>query len=136
MIDGLSHTQMNKSSAFASAPHVVLIVEDEPLLRMLAVEIVEQAGFIALEAANADDAVALLETRQDISLLLTDIDMPGSIDGLKLAHAVSNRWPPIKIVVVSGKATSQSITLPPNARFFTKPYRTAELTREMHSLLC
>jgi two-component system, response regulator PdtaR len=63
----------------------VLVVEDEPLLRMMAVEVVEEAGFVALEAGNADEAVALLESRSDISLLFTDINMPGSMDGLKLA---------------------------------------------------
>lgn len=68
---------------------VVLIVEDDPLLRMLAVEVVEEAGFVTLEAGNADEAVALLESHTDISLLFTDIDMPGSMDGLKLAHAVA-----------------------------------------------
>jgi len=73
---------------------VVLIVEDEPLLRMLAVEVVEEAGFVALEACDADAAVELLESRRDIALLFTDINMPGSMDGLKLAHAVRNRWPP------------------------------------------
>jgi CheY-like chemotaxis protein len=75
---------------------VVLIVEDEPLLRMLAVEVVEEAGFVALEAGDAYEAVALLESRPDISVLFTDINMPGSMDGLKLAHAVRDRWPPIK----------------------------------------
>ena len=78
------------------SPPIVLIVEDEPLQRMLAVEIVEKAGFVALEAGNADEAVALLQSRADISLLFTDIDMPGSMDGLKLAHAVRDRWPPTR----------------------------------------
>lgn len=83
---------------------VVLVVEDEPLIRMAACMIVEDAGFIALEAANADDAIRILESRSDIRLIFTDVDMPGSLDGLKLAHFVRNRWPPIKIIVASGKA--------------------------------
>jgi CheY-like chemotaxis protein len=83
------------------SPSVVLVVEDEPLLRMMAVEVVEEVGFVALEAGNADEAVALLESRSDIALLFTDINMPGSMDGLKLAHAVRGRWPPIKILLVS-----------------------------------
>ena len=87
---------------------VVLVVEDDPLLRMLAVEVVEEAGFIAIEARDADEAVILLESRTDIALLFTDINMPGSMDGLKLAHAVRDRWPPIKILVVSGKQQLQS----------------------------
>jgi CheY-like chemotaxis protein len=77
---------------------VVLVVEDDPLLRMLAVEVVEEAGFIAIEARDADEAVILLESRTDIALLFTDINMPGSMDGLKLAHAVRDRWPPINRV--------------------------------------
>jgi CheY-like chemotaxis protein len=96
---------------------MVLIVEDEPLLRMLAVEVVQEAGFIAIEARDADEAVVLLESRTDITLLFTDINMPGSMDGLKLAHAVRDRWPPIKIWVVSGKQRLQPCELPSNSRF-------------------
>ena len=80
----------------------VLVVEDEMILRMRAVDIVEDAGFCPSEAINADEAISVLESRSDISLLLTDIQMPGSIDGLKLAHAVHERWPSIKIILVSG----------------------------------
>ncbi len=72
------------------------------LLRMRAVDLVEDAGFTPLEAVNADDAIALLESRSDIELLFTDIQMPGSMNGLKLAHAVHERWPSIKIILVSG----------------------------------
>jgi two-component system, response regulator PdtaR len=113
----------------------VLVVEDEPLLRMMAIEVVEEAGFVALEAGNADEAVALLESRSDISLLFTDIDMPGSIDGLKLAHAVRRRWPPIKILVVSGQVRLQPFQLPSSSRFVRKPYRTAAMVEELRSLV-
>ncbi len=85
------------------APTNVLVVEDEMVLRMRAVDIVEDAGFTAVEAVNADEALAILETRSDISLLFSDIQMPGSMDGLKLAHAVHARWPSIKIILVSGQ---------------------------------
>jgi CheY-like chemotaxis protein len=110
------------------------VVEDEPLLRMLAVEVVEEAGFIAIEACDADEAVILLESRADITLLFTDIDMPGSIDGLKLAHAVRDRWPPIKILVVSGKQRPQLSDLPLNSCFVEKPYRVSALVQELRSL--
>src|ERR1700748_399591 len=80
-----------------------LVVEDEMVLRMRAVDIVEDAGFCPVEAVNADEAISILESRSDISLLFTDIQMPGSIDGLKLAHAVHERWPSIKIILVSGQ---------------------------------
>jgi CheY-like chemotaxis protein len=76
----------------------VLVVEDEMILRVRAVDIVEDAGFCSVEAVNADEAIAILESRSDISLLFTDIQMPGSIDGLKLAHAVHERSPSIKII--------------------------------------
>ena len=84
-------------------PTAVLIVEDEPLVRFCAVQTVEEAGFDVIEAANADEAIAILESRQDIRVVFTDIHMPGSMDGLKLAHAVRDRWPPIKIIVTSGR---------------------------------
>ena len=114
---------------------VVLIVEDEPLLRVLAVEAVEEAGFVALEAANADEAVLLLESRPDIRLLFTDINMPGSMDGLKLAHAVRNRWPPIKILVVSGAVAPKPSELPLNCGFLGKPYEAAAMVAELRSLV-
>src|SRR5207244_3272987 len=81
---------------------VVLIVEDEFLLRMDAVDMIAAAGFEAVEAANADQAIKILEARRDITVVFTDIQMPGSMDGLKLARAVRGRWPPIKIVATSG----------------------------------
>jgi len=110
-------------------------VEDEPLLRMLAVEVVEEAGFIAIEARDADEAVILLESRSDITLLFTDINMPGSMDGLKLAHAVRDRWPPIKILVVSGKQRLQLSELPSNSCFLGKPYQASALVEELRSLV-
>lgn len=102
--------------------HVVLVVDDEPLLRMSAVDLVEDAGFAAVEAANADEAVRLLEDRTDIRIVLTDIDMPGSINGLKLAAAVRDRWPPIDIIIVSGHVRPEDDELPSRAVFFSKPY--------------
>jgi CheY-like chemotaxis protein len=114
---------------------VVLVVEDDPLLRMLAVEIVQEAGFTAIEARDADEAVVLLESRTDITLLFTDINMPGSMDGLKLAHAVRDRWPPIKILVVSGKQPFQSSDLPLNSCFVGKPYQASALVEELRSII-
>jgi two-component system, response regulator PdtaR len=125
---------LNGTQAGKPSP-VVLVVEDEPLLRMLAVEVVEEAGFIAIEARDADEAVTLLESRTDITLLFTDINMPGSMDGLKLAHAVRDRWPPIKILVVSGKQQLQISDLPSNSWFVRKPYQTAALVEELRSLV-
>src|ERR1019366_2069715 len=78
---------------------VVLIVEDESLTRLDAVEMAEAAGFAVVEASNADDAIRILESRNDIRIVFTDIDMPGSMDGLKLPRAIRNRWPPIQLIV-------------------------------------
>jgi CheY-like chemotaxis protein len=105
----------------------VLIVEDEPLTRMGAVNIIEDAGFEVIEAASADEAIRVLECRSDIRVVFTDIHMPGSMDGLKLAHAVRNRWPPIKIIVTSGRELIAQQDLPVGGRFFAKPYNPIEI---------
>ncbi len=116
-------------------PPAILIVEDDQLLKLLTVDIVEEAGFVALHADDADEAVAILECRPDIVLLLTDVNMPGSMDGLKLAHAVRNRWPPIKIIIVSGKIQLSERDLPADSRFFSKPYLAETMISEIRSLL-
>jgi two-component sensor histidine kinase/DNA-binding response OmpR family regulator len=113
----------------------VLIVEDEMLLRMRAVDIVEDAGFTPLEAVNADDALALLESRSDIELLFTDIQMPGSMNGLKLAHAVHERWPLIKIILVSGQVTPNEEDRPANSRFFGKPMEVQQMIAELQGMI-
>jgi CheY-like chemotaxis protein len=105
----------------------VLIVEDEPLVRIGAVNIIEDAGFEVLEAASADEAIRILECRSDVRVVFTDIHMPGSMDGLKLAHAVRNRWPPIKIIVTSGRELIAERDLPEGGRFFAKPYNSIEI---------
>jgi CheY-like chemotaxis protein len=97
-------------------PAVILVVEDEMMLRMRAVDMVEDAGYAPVEAVDADGAVAILESRSDIALMVTDIQMPGSMDGLRLAHAVRERWPSIKIIVVSGQLKQPSIDLPADSR--------------------
>jgi CheY-like chemotaxis protein len=116
-------------------PAVVLVVEDEMLLRMRTVDMVEDAGFTSVEAVDADEAVAILESRSDIALLFTDIQMPGSMDGLKLAHAVHERWPPIKIILVSGQLKLANIDIPADSRFFGKPLEAREMIVEMQSMI-
>jgi CheY-like chemotaxis protein len=111
---------------YAKTP-AVLIVEDEPLVRLCAVETVEAAGFKVIEATNADEAIRILESRSDIGVVFTDLHMPGSMDGLKLAHAVRNRWPPIKIIVTSGREKIAEQDLPAGGRFFAKPYDPGEI---------
>jgi CheY-like chemotaxis protein len=116
-------------------PAVVLVVEDDMLLRMRAVDMVEDAGYTSVEAVDADEAVAILESRSDIALLFTDIQMPGSMDGLKLAHAVHDRWPPIKIILVSGQLKLASIDIPANSRFFGKPLVAEVMIAQMQSMI-
>jgi len=115
------------------SPPAVLIVEDDPLLMMLAVDVVEHAGYEALQADSADAAVAILECRSGIALLFTDVNMPGSMDGMKLAHAVRDRWPPVKIIVVSSRAPEGE--LPADSRFFAKPYHAETMISEIRSLI-
>jgi two-component sensor histidine kinase/ActR/RegA family two-component response regulator len=118
-----------------AAPPTVLIVEDEMMLRMRAVDIVEDAGFTPLEAVNADDALAILESRSDIELLFTDIQMPGSMDGLKLAYAVHERWPLIKIILVSGQLTLTDADKPVDSRFFGKPLDVKHMVAQMQDMM-
>jgi CheY-like chemotaxis protein len=105
----------------------VLVVEDEPFLRLIAVDLIEDAGFEAVAAANADQAVFILETRGDIQIVFTDIEMPGSMDGLKLAKAIRERWPPIEIIVTSGHYDIRNDELPARGVFFRKPYHHHEV---------
>jgi CheY-like chemotaxis protein len=118
-----------------SAPAVVLIVEDEMLLRMRAVDMVEDAGYIPLEAVDADEAFAILESRSDIALLFTDIQMLGSMDGLRLAHSVRDRWPPIKIILVSGQVTPTAIEIPADSLFFGKPLEDRAMIAQLRNMI-
>jgi len=113
----------------------VLVVEDEMVLRMRAVDIVEDAGFTPVEAVNADEAIAILESRSDIDLLFTDIQMPGSMDGLKLAHAVHDRWPGIKIILVSGQVKPSDAERPADSRFFGKPLGVGQMINELQAMV-
>jgi len=104
----------------------VLVVEDEPHLRLMAGDLVEDAGLQPLFAADADQAVRILESRDDIRIVFTDVRMPGSMDGIKLAAAVRDRWPPIRLIVVSGHLTLDP-KLPEGSRYFGKPYAAADV---------
>jgi len=125
---------MMDATANKPAP-VILIVEDDPFLRMLAVEFVNEAGFQTLEAGDADQAIAMLESSSKVTVLFTDINMPGSMDGLKLARVVSNRWPVIEILIASGHVLLQQADLPPNGRFLRKPYRAEAMIADLQSLV-
>lgn len=110
---------------------VVLIVEDEPLMRLMAIDVVEDAGFDAVEATDADEAIRILEARSDIRIVFTDVDMPGSMNGIKLAMAVRDRWPPIQIIVTSGYSRFATPVLPDGVAFFPKPYDIDKVTAQL-----
>lgn len=105
---------------------LVLVVEDEPLVRLDAVAMLEDAGYTVLQAADADEAIKLLELHSEIRLLFTDVQMPGSMDGIKLVEAVRNRWPPVRIVVTS--ARPRPVQLDDKTIFVPKPYSWSTLS--------
>lgn len=113
----------------------VLVVEDEALIRFSTAEGLSEADFIILSARNADEAITLLEAHSDIAIIFTDIDMPGSMDGLQLAGAVRDRWPPVKIVVTSGKTSPQVSEMPFGASFVPKPYEVDAVSAAFRALM-
>ena len=106
---------------------VVVVVEDDPLVRMVAADTVQDAGFETIEAADADSAIVILESRKDIRIVVTDIQMPGSMDGLRLARAIRDRWPPIEVILTSGVIKLQERDLPERGVFLPKPYLPEDL---------
>jgi two-component system, response regulator PdtaR len=121
--------------AYSGQRPVVLVVEDESLIRASAVEMVKQAGFEPIEASDADEAICILESRNDIRAVFTDVQMPGSIDGLKLAEMVRRRWPPVALVVTSGRAHIEEADLPTGGRFLSKPYQGSELEAALRQVV-
>jgi two-component system, response regulator PdtaR len=113
---------------------IVLVVEDEVLIRLQATDIIQNAGFDVLEAANADEAIQILQSRTDIEVIFTDVQMPGSMDGIKLAAAVRDRWPPVKIIATSGRSGDLAKSLPSGGRFISKPYG-QDVGRIIHEMI-
>jgi CheY-like chemotaxis protein len=121
-------------AAGAATRNAVLVVEDEPVMLMMALDLVEDAGFEAVEAVSAEGAVRLLEARPDIFLVFSDIDLGLGMDGLRLARAIRDRWPPVEIIITSGKVRPPAGDLPVRGRFFEKPYRRDEVAAAMREL--
>jgi len=112
----------------------ILVVEDEVLVRLVAVSVAEESGFEALSAATADEAIKILESRSDIRLVFTDVNMPGSMNGLRLAHAVRGRWPPVELLVTSAVGNITAKDLPERGRFLPKPYDVAKLSEAFQQM--
>ena len=114
---------------------VVLVVEDEILIRMNAMAIVEEAGFEAVAASDADEAIHILQSRDDIRAVFTDVHMPGSMDGIRLASIVRKRWPPIALIITSGQTNVPDSELPSGGRFLRKPYAPMQIEAALRQLI-
>jgi CheY-like chemotaxis protein len=112
----------------------ILLVEDDPMLRLGACAVLMDAGYEVLEAADGDAAIAILEADSDISLMISDIQMPGTLDGVALAHAVRRRWPPIEVLLTSGRYIPGPGELPERVRYLPKPFAAPELLAEVDQL--
>ncbi|MBA1154748.1 response regulator [Microvirga mediterraneensis] len=121
---------------YSDETSVVLLVEDELLVRMAAAEDLQDAGFHVLEAANADVALAVLETcSHDVQVLFTDIDMPGSMNGLDLAESVQQRWPHISLLISSAYHRPLPQQIPDDGRFVPKPYSSEDVVKHIRELV-
>lgn len=113
---------------------MVLVVEDEPVQRLTLVDILTDGGFEVVDAFDAASAVEILESRTDIRLVVSDIDMPGAMDGLKLAASVRQRWPPIEILLLSAGSAPRTEDLPARVEFISKPIITDRLLAKVQAL--
>jgi CheY-like chemotaxis protein len=118
----------------ASTRKSILVVEDEPLLRMAAADLAEEAGYDVVEATDAAQAIAILRCHTDIALVFTDIDMPGRMDGIGLAAFIHERWPRIQTILTSGKFATAPGGLPSDSLFFTKPYVDSKLVEAFRKM--
>ncbi len=110
----------------------VLVVDDELFVRLMAVDAIEDAGHATIEAADADEAISLLEQRSDVDVVFTDIKMPGSMDGLGLASTIHGRWPTLPVILTSGHMAIEDLAA--GTPFLQKPYRTSMLTDRLNAL--
>ena len=113
---------------------VILTVEDEALISEYLGEVLGETGYTVVATSNADEAIEVLKARADVRVIITDINMPGSMDGLKLAAAVRDKWPPIKIIITTGRARPSGDQMPSGSVFVAKPYNRADLVRALAHL--
>lgn len=119
----------------AEPTSTILVVEDETLVRMYGADLLEDAGFDVLEAADADEALAILNNHDAVHVLFSDVDMPGSMDGLELAHLVQQRWPHIRLLLTSGNHQLSRDGLPPKGQFVRKPWTQEILVERIREVL-
>ncbi len=112
----------------------VLVVEDEPILRIDALDMVEEAGFEPVESTSVEDAIRILTERPDIRIVYMDLDMPRGIKGIEIAACIRDRWPPIEIILTGAFFLEADLTLPVRAEFFPKPAQYSEITAAMHRM--
>ena len=135
-VEDVAEANLEKGTITEKRLTLLIVVEDEFFSRFHAVDLVGAAGYRAIEASNADEAIAILEARKDIRIVFTDIDMPGSMDGLKLVRAVRDRWPPIELILTSGHFDVPESDIPKGVYFFSKPYRDEEIVSALHKFAC
>lgn len=114
---------------------IVLVVEDEPLILLAAMDVIEEAGYAVLCASSADEAIAQLESEPKIQIVFTDVEMPGSMNGIKLAATIRDRWPKVDIIITSGRVPEHDVPLPERGVFLAKPYRPTELASQLGQML-
>jgi CheY-like chemotaxis protein len=123
---------MEQTSAFSPT---ILVVEDEPLVRLVGTLLLSDAGFNVIEACNAEEALRVLEAGSDVRIVFTDVEMPGALDGLGLARCVHERWPSIGVIVTSGRCEPPRQKQGPNELFVAKPYASSTLMRKIETCL-
>jgi two-component system, response regulator PdtaR len=127
-------TAMKPRGPILSQP-VILLVEDEPLVRLTQMDVLREAGFWVLEAEDADEAFDILRRRGDVSVILTDVDMPGSLDGFEFSRLAAQGWPDVGVLVISGKAFPDEGDLPPSAVFIAKPVQPDALVDQLKTVM-
>jgi two-component system, response regulator PdtaR len=134
LLGGEGHALRISMEQNCATPAVVLVVDDEPLIRLLAADVLEEAGFKVIEAPTADDAVLVLGTRSDIRVVFTDVDLLGCLNGFELARFVQDHHDGVGVIVGSGKCRPTSSDLAPGTTFLQKPYALETLVREVRRL--
>jgi two-component system, response regulator PdtaR len=116
-----------------ASPPSVLVVDDEPILRLFACEALEEAGYEVVGASSADEAIALLRRGTPFEAVLTDIEMPGNLDGLELAWNIQAHWPETTVIITSGRKLPRADEIPRAASFLSKPFSAERLVDTMRS---